>query len=139
MKIFIQYFELEEPAEIYQKKMKTAIVSNFNNLPVLNVKKLKIINIFEHFLNNTSYVCISWIEGSENLINTTLSKKQHQKDVKSLILRLGVLTVETNRDRDRDVLTRWDVIFQTVKKISTVETDFFLASRSRQKSRNLNF
>ncbi len=42
-------------------------------------------------------------------------------------LRLGVSTVETNRDRDRDV------VFQTV------ETDTFLASRSRQKSRNLDF
>ncbi len=37
------------------------------------------------------------------------------------------------------VSTRRDVVFQTVEKISTVEMSFFKLSRSRQKSRNLDF
>ena len=53
-------------------------------------------------------------------------------------LSLGVSTVETNRDRDRDFSMCRDIIFQTVEKISTVETDFFLASRDLDKNREIS-
>jgi len=44
-----------------------------------------------------------------------------------------VETVETWFLNCRENLDCRDVVFQTVKKISTVETDFFLASRSRSR------
>ena len=52
-------------------------------------------------------------------------------------IKLGGLDVESDRDRERP--SRRDQFLKLVKIFSTVETDFFLASRSRQKSRNLDF
>jgi hypothetical protein len=49
-----------------------------------------------------------------------------------LNISLGVSTVETNRDRDRERPSRRDQFLKLVEIFSTVETDFFLVSRSRK-------
>jgi hypothetical protein len=56
--------------------------------------------------------------------------------VEAIFLGLGVSTVESNRDRD--VSTRPDVVFQTVEKIWTVKMSFFQTVEIETLDRNLD-